>query len=187
MLKGEAKAKYQRQYMRSYMQGRRQAERENDERIKRLEREVAELRGVLKKANGNGHVAMVESDAFEQFWDAYPKRDGANPKKPAKGKFQRHVENGVNPNDIIQGAQRYARQVLDKEPKYVAQAVTWLNQERWNDDDWVAPREESYTDIAERLRREIAEEEMNGKRNHDNDTDLFGSTEFTGPRDHRHY
>lgn len=76
-------------------------------------------------------------EKFEEFWKAYPHRgEASDPKKPAREKFDRAVKRGVDPNAIIGSAKRFAeierkagRAGTDK----CAQAVTWLNQERWSD------------------------------------------------------
>ena len=74
-------------------------------------------------------------EAFAEFWSsAYPKRDGSNPKQPAEQKFIRLVEAGEDPGAIIAGARSYAASVVHSEPRFTAQAVTWLKQGRWRDD-----------------------------------------------------
>jgi uncharacterized protein YdaU (DUF1376 family) len=95
-----------------------------------------------KEKKDSGVVAaatrpQIVNDPFEKFWAAYPQRKGANPRKPAKDKFERLVRDGADPNEITRAAKRYtvalaAEQKIDT--VYVAQAVTWLNQERWRDD-----------------------------------------------------
>jgi hypothetical protein len=73
---------------------------------------------------------------FEEFWKVYPKRDGANPKAPAKKKFMFHVKSGIDPAAIVSGANRYAAEMRSKGQigsPYVAQAMTWLNQQRFDD------------------------------------------------------
>ena len=79
---------------------------------------------------------ILKNDPFDPFWAAYPKRKGDNPKKTAKAKFEKALENGADPEDIIAGAKKLA-EVLKSENKintsYVPMAVTWLNQERWKD------------------------------------------------------
>jgi hypothetical protein len=75
---------------------------------------------------------------FEAFWRAYPSRGShSNPKKPAVAKFAAAIKRGVDPGLIIAGAERYSANVkrTGTDPQYVAQAVTWLNQERWNDQE----------------------------------------------------
>ncbi|AZO77504.1 hypothetical protein B5U99_29170 [Bosea sp. Tri-54] len=74
---------------------------------------------------------------FEEFWKAYPHRgEAADPKKPAKEKFDRAVKRGADPAAIIAGAKRFAEiehRAGRAGTEKVAQAATWLNQERWND------------------------------------------------------
>ena len=71
---------------------------------------------------------------FQKFWDIYPKREGANPRKPAFDVFVAKVKKGTEAALIIRGAGKYASECQTmQERKYVAQAVTWLRQERWND------------------------------------------------------
>jgi hypothetical protein len=75
------------------------------------------------------------NDAFEIFWQIYPsRRPHPNPKKPARLKFDAAVKRGVESADIIR-AENYATYVAanSKDPCHVAQAQTWLNQERWRD------------------------------------------------------
>jgi hypothetical protein len=72
---------------------------------------------------------------FARFWEEYPKREGGNPKKTAAIKFFTKVRQGADPEAIIAGARLFAADVLrlGTEPRFVAQAVTWLSQERWQD------------------------------------------------------
>lgn len=78
----------------------------------------------------------AHAEKFEEFWKAYPRREGSNPKHPAKQKFDAAVQAGTDPEWIITGAKRYAaeskQQNIIQTPK-VAQALTWLNQRRWGD------------------------------------------------------
>ena len=76
---------------------------------------------------------------FEHFWRAYPDRGPhPNPKKPAREKFLAAIKKGVDPAVIICSAEAYtayAASITDRSK--VAQAVTWLVQERYGDE--VAP------------------------------------------------
>jgi len=130
-------------------------------------------------------VVLKSSATFDVFWECYPKRDGENPKKPAKVKFERLVNAGVDPEDIIVGAQRYARQTMDKEPKFICQAITWLNQERWKDENWVAEPQISPAQFAAQLRQQV-EEDHYGDRRQQSDDDLFDA-KFSGPGNLRRY
>jgi hypothetical protein len=73
---------------------------------------------------------------FERFWQIYPSRHPhPNPSKPARLKFEAAVRRGTDAADIVRGAQNYAAYVSASisDPRHIAQAQTWLNQERWND------------------------------------------------------
>jgi len=71
---------------------------------------------------------------FAEFWRSYPSRHShANPEKPARAKFEAALKRGIDPAEIIRGAHNY-RLAIDRagtDPRYVAQAQTWLHQERW--------------------------------------------------------
>ncbi|MCJ2019446.1 hypothetical protein MKK84_18725 [Methylobacterium sp. E-065] len=92
----------------------------------------------LKRRDSTKPAKAVVNAAFEQFWGTYPRREGSNPRKPAFDKFARAVEAGADPEAIIAGARRYAadlRRTGKIGTGYVAQSVTWLNQQRWADDN----------------------------------------------------
>ena len=65
---------------------------------------------------------------FEEFWKIYPRHDA---KKTAKAAFLKAIKT-TDPQLIIKGASQYAS--VPRDPKFVAMATTWLNQERWNDE-----------------------------------------------------
>ncbi|MBB3997237.1 DUF1376 domain-containing protein [Aureimonas pseudogalii] len=89
-----------------------------------------------------------EPDPFDAFWAAYPKRDGPNPKKPAKLAFDRAVKRGVPVEAIMAAVVHFAR----KHPKpsaFCPQATTWLNQDRFSDEGAVpAPKPQVVEDDA---------------------------------------
>lgn len=76
------------------------------------------------------------SGAFKRFEEKYPKRDGANPREPARKKFEAACKGGVDPEAIVGGAERYALECQRKNivgTEKVAQAITFLSQQRWKD------------------------------------------------------
>jgi hypothetical protein len=73
---------------------------------------------------------------FEEFWQAYPGRTPhSDPRSPAQKKFEAAVKRGTDPAIIILGARNFrtASALAGTDPQYIVQAVTWLNQARWND------------------------------------------------------
>ena len=79
-------------------------------------------------------VASLADQQFEVFWRTYPsRRPHPNPKKTARAKFKAALERGVAAADIIRGAENFAAYVEREgiNPRFVAQAQTWINQERW--------------------------------------------------------
>lgn len=80
--------------------------------------------------------APSSSDAFSRFKAAYPRRDGANPWQPAEKKFNALVKTGVDPEAMIAAASSLAREENARGnigTKFIPQAITWLNQQRFQD------------------------------------------------------
>lgn len=71
-------------------------------------------------------------DRFDDFWAVYPRRVK---KKAARDKFKAIVNDGVNPDQIIEGAKTYAASVEGSDAKHIAHPTSWLNAERWDDED----------------------------------------------------
>jgi hypothetical protein len=67
--------------------------------------------------------------AFNEFWDIYPRKQGKGKAKEAfiKATKVAHVD------DVVAGAERYAADRNLPDPKFVPLPATWLNQERWDD------------------------------------------------------
>lgn len=86
-----------------------------------------------KKQNTEKNIS-VDAE-FEEFWAAYPKRNPhANPKKPARLKYETIRKLKVSHETIVNAARKYAKVRENQDPLYTAQAVTWLNQWRFEDD-----------------------------------------------------
>ena len=76
------------------------------------------------------------SEAFNRFKAAFPRRDGANPWQPAEKKFNALVKTGVDPLVMIAAAAALAREEGARGnvgTKFIPQALTWLNQQRFQD------------------------------------------------------
>ena len=79
-------------------------------------------------------------DDFEAFWSSYPKRHGPNPKKPAYGKW-RTATKTTSAETILTAVKAYAAGDLPNDRSKIPQAKTWLEQERWTDQDTTDPGE----------------------------------------------
>ncbi len=112
---------------------------------------TATLRGLpLDKNYPKEHIyGSSTAKQFDGFWRIYPsRRPHSNPKKPAREKFAAALKRGVPASNIIRGAENYAVYVEQEttDPRFIAQAVTWLNQERWAE----------YQKAPEKVRPEVA-------------------------------
>lgn len=104
-------------------------------------------RTTLKAENGpnrrRGSVSKKKhtsglDEAWERWWQTYPKRKGSNPKSKAREKWERaQRDHGVSPEEL-QGAAEKFRAFHDAEgtagTRFVPMATTWLNQRRWEDE-----------------------------------------------------
>jgi hypothetical protein len=72
------------------------------------------------------------ADPFDVFWLAYPRKQE---KVAARKKFIQLTtgKNAVDPQDIINGASRYATDP-NREPQFTKLAPTWLNRGCWEDE-----------------------------------------------------
>jgi hypothetical protein len=85
-------------------------------------------------SDGRDATRPINRQFFLEFWQAYPKRDGSNPKAPAEKRFIAACKAGAEPEAIIAGAKSYASKLADKVgTPFVMQAMTWLNRKCWID------------------------------------------------------
>lgn len=74
--------------------------------------------------------------SFIDFWMAYPKRKGANPRAPAEAKYNLAIKKGASPDHLVSSVKKYADELREQsliDTPYVCMASTWLNQKRWLD------------------------------------------------------
>jgi len=86
------------------------------------------------------------SKEFEEAWQAYPRRDGGNPKPPAAKRFLSAVKAGTDPKIIIDAMKRFAvAESRNVGTEFIPQMVKWLRDERWLDyDGTVVPMKPNY-------------------------------------------
>ncbi len=76
---------------------------------------------------------LTGQPTFDDFWLAYPRKIA---KADAKRSWDKAVTKiKIDPADIVAGAKRYAAAKRGTEQQYIAHAATWINQQRWADED----------------------------------------------------
>ena len=77
-------------------------------------------------------TATYDDDpAFTEFWAVYPRKCG---KQIAFKMWRKIIHHGVDPDLLITAAARMAAWPALPEKTYIPTPVTWLLQERWEDD-----------------------------------------------------
>ncbi|HID4550777.1 TPA: hypothetical protein ACXE7R_005135 [Enterobacter cloacae] len=82
------------------------------------------------------------SPAFEEAWQAYPKRAGGNSKAAAWKAWKARIKDGVNTEAMLAGVNRYAgyvRATGSAGTQYVKQAATFFGPDRHFEESWRAP------------------------------------------------
>lgn len=83
---------------------------------------------ILEDINSNNIYSA--NDAFDKFWELYPRKVN---KKKAKEKFVKLCTNEETFNKIIEALKKQKLTKQWKDINYVPHPSTWLNGERWND------------------------------------------------------
>ena len=79
-------------------------------------------------------VRIHEPMGFSEFWaDWLPHARHTDGRGLARETFRRHILNGAEPQDIIDGARWFLRSMTDRDRQYVPLSSTWLNREAYID------------------------------------------------------
>ena len=75
---------------------------------------------------------------FERFWNVYPRKQG---RKAAFSKFQIAVRSGVDPEHLVEAAERFAEahRLAGTEKQFIPYPATWLHHGRYDDEDLPTP------------------------------------------------
>ena len=80
------------------------------------------------------NVPSARATRFDEFWDAFPHRNGAKKgRKGAEAKYRQAVRSGVSEQTLITAAWNYQGDA-DVQRGYGKGPIPWLNQECWNDE-----------------------------------------------------
>lgn len=77
----------------------------------------------------------AEPEGFEDFWDAYPKRDGSADRKGAVKAFRTALKR-ASLETILDGTEHFCAAMKARGKagtEFIPQARTWLNGDRWNE------------------------------------------------------
>lgn len=86
--------------------------------------------------------ALEYTDAFEWAWSLYPKRSGSNPKREAFKAWRARLTEGVCPEEMIAGVQRYAAHIQIKgsnATEFVMQGKRFFGPAAEFENDWTTP------------------------------------------------
>ncbi len=86
---------------------------------------------VNTKKNNKVEILKQKEKWFEEFWNSYPRKDN---RKKAEEKFNKICSNQKTFEKIMNSLEFQKQNVFSKEKKYIPHAITWLNQERYNDE-----------------------------------------------------
>jgi hypothetical protein len=85
---------------------------------------------VTKRSNDKNLSSSSDDDGFAEFWKIYPRKVG---KGAALKAFKKHRKKTAL-DLILNACSLYAIERKGKDVEYTAHPATWLNQERWHDD-----------------------------------------------------
>tara|TARA_R100000458_G_C8130704_1_gene145865 strand:- start:74 stop:589 length:516 start_codon:yes stop_codon:yes gene_type:complete len=71
---------------------------------------------------------------FNDFYEQYPRKQA---RRAAERSFTNAIKRGTHPYVIINAVKKYSELVQEKntEKQYIPHPATWLNQERWKDEE----------------------------------------------------
>ena len=98
------------------------------------------------------HISSSSEDdgQFDRFWSVYPRKVGKGVARKAWSKALKET----SAEQIISGAEQYAKERAAQDPKYTAHPSSWLAAERWTDEPDPEFRGGSRAEVSDRLFKE---------------------------------
>lgn len=84
-----------------------------------------------------GRSVSDDDPTFAAFWEAYPRKTAKGGARKAWASMLKKHDG--EPAEIVEAARRFAGRVKGSEEKFIPHPATWLNQERWLDEDTQQP------------------------------------------------
>lgn len=107
----------------------------------------------LKKTQGRTSSDALDA-SFDEFWSVYPRRVGKGQARKAWASAMKKTDAST----IIAGAARFASSSASSELKFVPYPATWLNGERWDDEE-AAPKPVAGSSVWD---RNVTEQRLSG-------------------------
>ena len=93
------------------------------------------------QGQGQGHLYLsadgvgASEDACRRFSDVFPRPLGCKPSEPdgVRRELGRRLRQGVDLDEVVEGAKRYATQCLGRSIQHIGSPTKWLVDGRWND------------------------------------------------------
>lgn len=75
-----------------------------------------------------------ETPEFVEFWTAWkPHARHTDGRGDARDTFFKHVNAGVDPRDIVDGAKYFIRTMKERDREYIPLAASWINKRSYED------------------------------------------------------
>ena len=75
-----------------------------------------------------------EPEGFEEFWNCWrPHMRHTDGRGDARKAYRKHVLEGAEPADIIDGAKAFLRSLSERDKPYIPLAASWINKEAYAD------------------------------------------------------
>ena len=92
--------------------------------------DIEEEKDLKKSMSIKPNMTQVALEMFEQFWDAYPRK---NRRTKALEQWGYAIQK-ADPKEIIAAVSLYADQVFGHDEEFIAFASNWVRDERWEDE-----------------------------------------------------
>jgi hypothetical protein len=75
-----------------------------------------------------------EPEGFEEFWNIWrPHMRHTDGRGDARKAYRKHILDGAEPADIIDGAKAFLRSLSERDKPYIPLAASWINKEAYAD------------------------------------------------------
>jgi hypothetical protein len=87
-------------------------------------------------------IREQEPEGFPEFWNVWrPCMRRTDGRRDARDAYRKHILAGASPEDILDGAKAFLRDMPERDKPYIPLAASWLNKESYL--DW-ADKEREY-------------------------------------------